>query len=392
MHTPSRLLLTINGGSSSIKFALFEAGPEIRRAPGGEVSGIGTPSMTLTDDRGERDVGPGGVGTHADAVRAVMAWLDTRLEAREVDAIVHRVVHGGDVFVRTQVITSDLLEGLRRLIPLAPNHLPDEIALIEACAAARPTTRHIACFDTAFHHALPEVSRTLAVPRSPGLRRYGFHGLSYAYLVSELARTDGPLVAGGRLILAHLGNGASLAAVRDSRPIDTSMGLTPMGGLVMSSRAGDLDPGVVTYLARERHLDASALERMLALESGLQALAGESDMRTLLAREAGDPRARLAVDVFCHQARKWIGAFAASLDGVDTIVFTGGIGEHAPVIRARICAGLGFLGVVIDDAANGANAAVISSPSSRVRVRVIATDEALMMAREAVALLAATNT
>jgi acetate kinase len=352
-------VLAVNAGSSSIKFALFHAdtlAPVLSRTE---------PASSSADRRA--------------VVQGIMAAAVPELRGAPLAAIAHRIVHGGERFDRSQRITPDLLNGLRELIPLAPNHLPDEIALIEAFMAEQPQIPHVACFDTAFHHDLPAISRTLPVPAMPGLRRYGFHGLSYGYLMSELKDDE----ARGRVVLAHLGNGASLAAVLDGHCIDTSMGLTPTGGLVMSTRTGDLDPGVVTYLARVRSLPVEQVENLLTHESGLLAISGRAaDMQQLLAQEASDARARLAVDIFCYQIRKWIGAFAAALGGLETLVFAGGIGEHAPPVRARICRELSFLGVELDEARNAGNAGEISASSARVRVRVIATNEALMMARE----------
>jgi acetate kinase len=382
-------LLTVNGGSSSIKFTVFEIGDPPRRMLNGAITAIGTADALLRVDGIPDDQRLGADGrTHGGAARVLLAWLDGHPAGRDLSAVVHRLVHGGDRFVRTQRLTPAVLQGLREIASLAPNHLPDEIALVEAFATARPDATQVACFDTAFHHDLPAVSRTLPVPSMPGLRRYGFHGLSYAYLVADLTRHE-PALAHGRLVLAHLGHGASLAAVRDRRPVDTTMGLTPAGGLVMGTRTGDLDPGVVTYLARERRLDTDALEHLLTDESGLRAIGGDDDMRVLLAHEASDPRARLAVEVFCYQARKMVAGLAAALEGLDGLVFTGGIGEHAPVIRQRICAGLAFLGVRLDAPANASGARVISAATSAVAVRVIPTDEAAMMARDAASLLTA---
>jgi acetate kinase len=308
-------------------------------------------------------------------------------------AIVHRVVHGGEHFDRAQRVSTDVVEKLRELIPLAPNHLPDEIALIDTFLHARPATPQVVCFDTSFHRELPLVSRTLPVPETPGLRRYGFHGLSYAYLLGELEQVAGVSAARGRVVLAHLGNGASLAAVAGGCCVDTSMGLTPAGGVVMSSRPGDLDPGVITYLARLRSLSLDQVDHLLTRESGLRGISGRSaDMRELLAHEASDPRARLAIDVFCYQVRKWIGAFSAALGGLDTLVFSGGIGEHAPAVRCRICSELTFLGVQLAEDQNTTNAPLISVPTARVGVRVISTNEALMMAREARAVLRGPST
>jgi acetate kinase len=391
-RTPTHVL-TINGGSSSVKFALFACDDD--RAParvlGGALTGIGSSRATLTTDvvdRKETVTLPGPPPTHAAAAAQVLAWLEPKLDGRPLAAIAHRVVHGGERFQEATRLSPEVLDDLRALVPLAPNHLPDEIALIDAFAHAKPDTPHVACFDTAFHRTLAPVSFTMPVPATPGLRRYGFHGLSFAYLVSALESIAGRDAARGRLILAHLGNGASMAAVRGGRCVDTTMGLTPTGGLTMSTRAGDLDPGVVVYLARQHGLTIDQLDEWLTQRSGLAAISGgTSDMQELLAHESADPRARLAVDIFCARVRQWIGAFSATLGGLDTIVFTAGVGEHAPAIRQRACEGLGFLGVAIDATANAANAPVISTASSRVTVRVIPTDEALMMARETIALL-----
>ena len=351
------------------------------------MSGIGTPTarMAVIGSDGIRlttiDVE---AGTHRDAVRPLVAALHSHLTTVPLAGIVHRVVHGGEHFNRAQRVAPKVLEELRQLIPLAPNHLPEEIALIDTFLEAWPQTPQVVCFDTAFHSDLPLVSRTLPVPETTGLRRYGFHGLSYAFLLRELEQVAGVAAARGRVVLAHLGNGASIAAVAGGRCVDTSVGLTPAGGLVMSSRSGDLDPGVVTYLARARSLSMDQVDHLLTHESGVRGISGRSaDMQELLAREASDPRARLAVDVFCYQVRKWIGAFAAALGGLDTLVFSGGIGEHASVVRSRICSELSFLGVELAAGPNASNAPLISAPSARVDVRVIPTNEALMMAREA---------
>jgi acetate kinase len=394
MADAASCVLTVNSGSSSIKFALFTAAAEPERTMSGAATGIGSHEASLSLDVEPASV-PIALGedgaTHAAAAARVIAALEPHLSGRVLAGIAHRLVHGGERFDRPARITPEVLDALRQLATLAPNHLPDELTLIEAFAQARPGVPQVACFDTAFHHEMPEVARTVPVPQlsgSPTLRKYGFHGLSYAFVLGALEDAAGEGAARGRVILAHLGNGASLAAVAGGRCVDTSMGLTPTGGLVMSSRSGDLDPGVVTYLARQRHLSVDQLDQMLTQESGLRAISGRSaDMRELLAQEATDPRARLAVDVFCYQVRKWIGAFSAALGGLDTIVFTGGIGEHAPAVRARICDGLAFLGVRLDLSQNADSAPVISATASRVCVRVIPTDEARMMARLAHAAL-----
>ena len=287
-------------------------------------------------------------------------------------------------------VTPKLLAELRRITPYDPDHLPREIGLIEAFLRRHPKLPQVACFDTAFHRTMPRVARLLPIPRryaAKGVERYGFHGLSYAYLMEELGRLD-PAASKGRVILAHLGNGASMAAVHHGASIDTSMGFTPTSGLVMSTRTGDLDPGVVYFLARTERMTAAQFQQMVSHESGLLGVSGTSaDVRDLLAREASDARAAEAVALFCYQAKKWIGSFAAALGGLDTLVFAGGIGENAPVIRERICDGLGFLGIELDQQRNAKNAPLISPDTGRVKVRVIRTDEDLMIARSVVRVL-----
>jgi acetate kinase len=267
---------------------------------------------------------------------------------------------------------------LRSISAFDPEHLPAEIALMEILAAKFPDTPQIACFDTAFHSAMPRVAKLLPIPRryeAKGVQRYGFHGLSYEYLMTQPRMN-------GRVILAHLGNGASLAAVRDGQSIDTSMAFTPAAGLPMSTRSGDLDPGLVGFLAQTEQMTAEQFHSMINWQSGLLGVSEtSSDMRDLLAREANDRRAAEAVALFCYQAKKWIGAFAAALGGLDTLVFTGGIGQNDPVIRARICDGLGFLGIELDRQQNATNAEQISGKGSRVAVRVIRTDEELTIAK-----------
>ncbi len=284
-----------------------------------------------------------------------------------------------------EIVTPELLAELHRISPYDPDHLPGEIELIEAFRQRHPKLPQLACFDTAFHQTMPRVAKLLPIPRrfdAKGIQRYGFHGLSYAYLMEELARLGDPAATQGRVILAHLGNGASLAAVRDGKSIDTSMCFTPTAGLVMSTRSGDLDPGLAPYLARTEKMTTQQFYDMVNHQSGLLGVSEtSSDMRDLLAKEAADVRAAEAVALFCYQAKKWIGAYAAALGGLDTLVFAGGIGENASPIRSRICDGLNFLGIELDEASNNETAPVISAPGSRVTVRVIRTDEELMIAR-----------
>ncbi|MGA2863645.1 MAG: acetate/propionate family kinase [Verrucomicrobiota bacterium] len=388
MKPANPCILTVNGGSSSIKFALFEAGRSLRRILAGRIERIGLPATAFlvkgpnpADNFSRPVVAP----DHTAAVGVLMDWLGERIRRGELAAVGHRVVHGGPKYSEPQRITAELVAELHQLEPFDPEHLPEEILLTEAFHRRFPGLPQVACFDTAFHRDLPRVARLLPLPRryeAMGVQRYGFHGLSYAFLLEELARLAGPEVARGRLILAHLGNGASLAAVREGKPIDTSMGLTPTAGVPMSTRSGDLDPGLVWFLARTERLDAKHWNEMVNFQSGLLGVSeSSSDMRDLLERETKDIRAAEAVSLFCYQVKKWIGAFAAALGGLDTLVFSGGIGENAPKVRARVCQGLGFFGIQIDENQNAANAGVISGDASRVAVRVIRTDEEWMIAK-----------
>ena len=388
MKPGSPRILTINGGSSSIKLALFEAGDSLQRILEGGIERIGLPDATFrvkalnqADTFSRLVKAP----DHAVAVAALMDWLEERSSRRALTAVGHRVVHGGPRYYKPERITPQMVEELHKLSPFDPDHLPEEILLTEAFHHRFPELPQVACFDTAFHHDLPRVAQLLPIPRryeAQGVRRYGFHGLSYAFLMGELARLAGPASALGRIILAHLGNGASLAAVRDGKPVDTSMSFTPTAGLPMSTRSGDLDPGLVWYLARSERMGAKEFNAMANFQSGLLGVSEtSSDMRDLLDRETQDVRAAEAVALFCYQVKKWIGSFAAALGGLDTLVFAGGIGENAPPVRARICEGLGFFGIELEESRNAANAGVISTAASRVAVRVIHTDEEQMIAK-----------
>ena len=322
---------------------------------------------------------------HTVAVGALMDWVDERGGHDALAAVGHRVVHGGPKYSQPQRITAEMVEELHRLSPFDPEHLPEEILLTGAFHRRFPDLPQVACFDTAFHHDMPRFARLLPIPRrydAQGVRRYGFHGLSYAFLMEELARVAGTETAQGRVILAHLGNGASLAAVGDGKPMDTSMSFTPTAGIPMSTRSGDLDPGLLWYLARTEGFDAKQFNEMVNFQSGLLGVSEtSSDMRDLLEHEAQDLRAAEAVALFCYQVKKWIGSFAAALGGLDTLVFAGGIGENAPLVRERICDGLGFLGIELEQKRNAENAPLISPDASRAKVRVIRTDEELMIAR-----------
>ena len=384
----ARHILTVNSGSSSLKFALFRAGGDLVRIVTGTFARIGGDYAELSATELASGVAHQrrlALPDHAACVPPLFEVLNQVRDSSPVAAIGHRVVHGGPHLREPQLVTGDVLAELRRLIPFAPVHEPAAVALLEAFGRHYPGVPQVACFDTAFHADLPNVASLLAIPRrynARGVRRYGFHGISYSYLMQELERLAGAAAARGRVLLAHLGNGASMAAVRGGRCIDTTMAFTPAAGLVMGTRSGDLDPGVVAYLARADAMSPAQFDRLVNAESGLLGLSESSgDVRDLLAREASDARAAEALDVFCYQAKKWIGALSAALGGVDTLVFAGGIGEHAAPIRARICAGLEHLGLTLDPARNEAHAGVISAETSRVCVRVIPTDEELLIAR-----------
>jgi acetate kinase len=380
-------VVVFNGGSSSIRFAVYAADDTLQCRLDGKIDRIGAGNATFIVNN------PGGASPavrllaaadYGTAVDFLLDWLEAQPIFASVTAAGHRVVHGLRHF-EPEPVTPALLAELRRVTPYAPDHLPGEIALIETLLKRHPRLPQVACFDTAFHQHMPRVAKLLAIPRrfdARGVQRYGFHGLSFAYLMEELVRMNDPAASTGRVILAHLGSGASLAAVRDGQSIDTSMGFTPTAGVPMSTRSGDLDPGLVSYLAATDDMTPMRFHQMVNHESGLLGVSEiSSDMRDLLAQESVDVRAAEAVALFCYQVKKWIGAFAAALGGVDTLVFAGGIGEHAAVVRERICDGLSFLGIELQAARNAETAGVISSDASRVSVRVIRTDEELMIAR-----------
>jgi len=362
------LIVCLNCGSSSVKAACLE--PADGR-PGAQ--------------RRVRAVNIAGAGP--DAIAAALDGVAPPGGAPA--AVVHRVVHGGPRYTRATRVDAEVSAELRRLVPLAPLHLPAALAGMEAAARRWPDCPQVACFDTAFHASLPEVARRLPLPAAvlgDEVHRYGFHGLSYAHVMWTLGESAPP-----RIVIAHLGSGASLVAVADGRSVDTTMGFTPAGGVPMGTRTGDLDPGVLFYLARARGLTVDELERLCEHESGLRGVGGSADVRELAARAPHDPAAALALQLFAYQIRKSIGAFAAVLGGVDLLVFTGGIGEHAAGVREAACRGLGALGVQLDGARNAAGASVISAEESRCVVRVIPADEEAQMAREARGLLRSTG-
>ena len=381
-------VLVVNAGSSSIKFAAHEAG---RRVLAGKLDRIGRPGASLSFAReGAAETVSGIPESDLPALHWLLDWLEGQSEFKDVRAVGHRVAHGMDR-AGPEMVTQELLSELHGFVSYDPDHMPRELELIELFRQRFPGLPQIACFDTSFHRGLPRMAQILPIPRAyekKRVRRYGFHGLSYAYLLEELERAAGSAAARGRVILAHLGSGASMAAVRGMHSIDTTMGFTPAGGMPMSTRSGDLDPGVTWYLLWSENMTPKQFSVLINHRSGLLGIAETgSDMRDLLARQAGDARAAEAVEFFCYSARKWIGAFAAVLEGLDTVVFSGGIGENSPEIRSRICAGLGFLGLELEQSRNAGAAPVISSDRSRVAVRVIPTDEESMIAREALRLL-----
>jgi acetate kinase len=392
------VILTINGGSSSLKFALFQDTDPPVPVTRGMIDRIGLPeSVMVVNDvetqQSERQTV--NVADHVACVGALIDWLERQIDIKRLRAVGHRVVHGGMMYSGPEPVTPRMLEELRRISPYDPEHMPSEISLIEAFSRRYPNLPQVACFDTAFHRDMPRVARLLPIPRrykQLGLQRYGFHGLSYAFLMRELERVGAPHEVNGHIILAHLGNGASMAAVKDGKAVDTTMGFTTTSGLPMSRRSGDLDPGLVAYLARTEGMTAEQFHKMVNTESGLLGVSeSSSDMRDLLKQEQDDPRAAEAVALFCYQAKKWIGALTATLGGLDTLVFTAGIGEHSPVIRARICDSLEFLGVELDTMRNEASEAVISKAGGRVTVRVMHTDEESEIARSVSRLLGETK-
>jgi acetate kinase len=372
----AQLILTINGGSSSLKFALFPAGEPAERTVAGKFERIGSGEVLVTVD------GSGAKTITARDHGACVPVLMEIIGKPQVQAVAHRIVHGGTRYFNPELVTPAMLEYLRTLREFVPEHLPAEIQLLEVLREYYAGVPHVACFDTGFHRDMPRLAQLLPIPRryeKLGVRRYGFHGLSYSCLMIELERVG---EAHGRLILAHLGNGCSMAAVRDGKCVDTTMSFTPAAGLVMGRRTGDLDPGLVAWLARTEGITPEEFNRIVNTRSGLLGISETtSDVRDLLQLEKTDVRAAEALGVFCYQARKWIGALAVAAGGLDTLVFAGGIGENAAPVRERICSGLSFLGITVDPERNAAGAPVISTDDSRVRVRIIRTDEELYMAR-----------
>jgi acetate kinase len=396
MTSQRQRILTMNRGSATLKSTLYEVGTR--------EEALLSISVDYGDARGARlrIAGASGAALLNSSVKgrdsnaaleAMFAWLDKHEYLSGLQAAGHRLVHGGARYHEPQRITPKFLRQIEKLVPLDPDHLPAAIRGIRFVAGKFPKLAQVACFDTAFHSSLPPVAKMYALPRrfyEEGIRRYGFHGLSFEYIVGELRKIDAKLAA-DRVIIAHLGSGASMVALRDGKSMDTSMGFTPLEGLEMSARSGDVDPGLLLYLLTEKKMSAKQAGVLLNKQSGLLGVSGTTgDMRTLLERAAQDSHAAEAIDLFCYRAKKYIGAYAAALGGLDALVFTGGIGERAPAIREDICNGLEFLGIQLDAAPNRANAAVISASDSRVNVRVIQTNEDLMIVQHAKAVLGQT--
>lgn len=393
MH-PTKHILAVNTGSSSIKFSFYKMGESEDAVFSGSLTRIGSDGgfFSVRNEQGEliveeRVAAP----DHESACCHVFSWFLARSNVSGPDAIGHRMVHGGPDFTAPEIVTPVLIESLEQLSPFAPEHLPQALKAVKHAGKQLPGVLQVACFDTAFHRTLPSVARLYALPeniRQQGVERYGFHGLSCEYLLDELERQEGREAGQGKIILAHLGHGASMTAVKNGRSIDTTMGFSPAGGLVMSTRTGDLDPGVMLFLQEQSRLRPEEIKDMVNRRSGLLGVSKKSsDMRDLLKVEKDDNAAHDAVELFCYQARKHAGALAAALGGLNTLVFTGGIGEHSPEIRKRICTGLEFLGITVDEEKNSANMPVVSQEKEPVVVRVIKTNEELMIARHTYNLL-----
>ena len=387
MKSVKSCVLSINVGSSSVKFALYEIEEILSRLLWGEIESIGIKNTklsftnTATNQKNSIDIK---AADHDAAIAILMEWLEKQERFASVEAIGHRIVHGMK-HTEPEQITPELLVELKAISAYDPEHLPAEIRVVELFGERYPMLLQVACFDTSFHTAMPIVAKLLSIPRrysAMGIQRYGFHGLSYAYLIEELNRVAGKEIAKGKVIVAHLGNGASLAAIKDGKSIDTSMGFTPTSGLTMGTRTGDLDPGVAWFLMGAEKLSPKQFSHLINHESGLLGISEiSSDMRVLLKHQHSDNRAAEAIELFCYQTKKWIGSFAAVLGGLDTLIFSGGIGENTPEIRDRICRGLQFLGIEVDEKRNLKNDEVISIATGRVSIRVIPTNEELMVAK-----------
>jgi acetate kinase len=392
----SRRVLTINTGSSSLKSAMYSAEDHgsLLQLFSAEISRIGLSGCRFQVKAAHTQASSDqqcDLPDHAAALKMLLEWIDRDPAYRGFDAVGHRVVHGGPLYSTPQLITPQLVRTLEDLVAIDPDHLPQALSAISFISRWHPELPQVGCFDTAFHRSIPKVAAMYALPREfydEGVLRYGFHGLSYEYVMQQLARID-EVAGDARVVVAHLGNGASMSAIRNGKSIDTSMGYTPTAGLVMGTRCGDVDPGVLIHLLLDRKMTGEQVDEMINKHSGLLGVSGTSeDMRDLLAKQCTDERAREAVELFCYRAKKYLGAYAAALGGLDLLVFTGGIGEHSAEVRSGICRELDFLGIEIDSARNDNNALVISSDKSKVKVRVIKTNEDLMIATHTFDLIA----
>ncbi|MGK2864525.1 MAG: acetate/propionate family kinase [Chitinophagaceae bacterium] len=387
MNSVNANILVINGGSSSIKFALYSMDEKLNNILSGKIKRIGldnpefTVTHNLTKEKSEIIID---ATNFKEAAELLIERLKEQKYFEETDCIGHRIVHGMN-HTHPEIIDDKLLKELHGISEYDPDHLPAEIEMIELFKKEFPKLLQFACFDTSFHTNMPRVAKILPIPRrfyKAGIQRYGFHGLSFTYLMETLKNINGKDESKGRIILAHLGNGASLAAVKDGKSLETTMGFTPASGLVMGTRPGDLDPGVAWYMMQSEGMTAAKFNHLINHESGLLGVSEiSSDMQDLLQKENEDVRAAEAVDLFCYSVKKWIGAFTAVLNGLDTLVFSGGIGENAPVIRSRICKGFEYMGIEIDEEENKKNANVISSGKSNVKVYMIPTDEESIIAK-----------
>ncbi len=388
MQSNNNRILTINSGSSSIKFSVYQMGHSESLILSGIIERIGLKPtiLKIRNAQGETTVDDNlYLRDHDDAFETLFDWLGKNSPVQKIDSVGHRIVHGGSEYSMPQDITPELIEKLKELVPLAPDHLPNEIAGIAAINKTYPGLSQVACFDTAFHRHLPLRAKMFPLPRSlfrEGIMRYGFHGLSYEYIMQQLMTVAGEKAAKGRVIIAHLGSGASMVAVKDGKSTDTTMGFTPTGGLMMGTRSGDLDPGILIYLMNKKGLNAGYLNEMLNTYSGLLGVSGRSsDMEFLLDNETKSSEVAEAVYLFCYQAKKFIGALCTALGGLDTLIFTGGIGENSPVIRKRICDDMTFLNIHLDPIKNESNKPIISSDGVLTTIRVMRTNEELMIAR-----------
>ncbi len=380
-------ILTINGGSSSIKFSLYKIKEPLEQLFYGEVENIGTKKTKLnftnvvTEEKNSINIPS---PDYDETANTLIDWLEKQEGFNLVKAVGHRIVHGMQ-HTEPEILTPELIRELKQISAFDPEHLPAEINLVEIFSKRYPTLKQVACFDTSFHTSMPAVAKLLPIPRryyEKGIQRYGFHGLSYTYLLQEIESVLGEETARGKIILAHLGNGASLAAVKDGKSIDTSMGFTPTSGLPMSTRTGDLDPGVAWYLMQFEKCTAKELSHLINHESGLLGISEtSSDMRELFKIKDKDIRAKEAIELFCYQTKKFIGAYIAALGGLEVLVFSGGIGEHSPEVRSKICDGLEFMGIELNEVNNTKNNSIISSAESTVKVHVIKTNEELMIAK-----------